>query len=80
MLHSQILASNFIKNYNPVPWFGAKQYIEILFQQFSNITTYIRVVENMLDQHYRVLFVSNPGDKLLKSRKTMGQIRPYFQQ
>ena len=50
MLQSQILASsNFSNNLNLVPWIGAQPCIQMLLRQFSNMTTYIRVVGKMPD-------------------------------
>ena len=49
-VHSDIMASlNFKKNYNLVPWTGEQPYIKMLFQLFSNLTTYVRVVGKLPD-------------------------------
>ena len=44
--------------------------------QFSSLTTYIRVLGKIMDQHIKVLLYSYPGDKVLQNRKNMGQICP----
>ena len=49
---------------------------EMLFWQFSNLTTYIRNVEKWTEEHFNVSLFSNPGEKVMKSRKTTGQICP----
>ena len=64
------------KNYNLVPWIGEQPNIEMLIQQFSNISIYIRVVVIMCDQHCNVLLFSNPWDKVLKNMETTEQICP----
>ena len=78
-LHSEILASlNFNKNKNLVPWIGEQWYIEMLFWQFFNITTCMRVVGQMPKQHFDALFFSNPGDKVLILVESGGQMCPGF--
>ena len=75
--HSQILTTpNFNMNWKLVPWIGEKQYIGLLFQQFSNITTYVSCVAKLSKLLFTESLFSNPGDKVLKSRKIMGQICP----
>ena len=48
----------------------------MLFRQFSNITIYVRVVGKMHNQHFIVLLFSNPGDKVQKRWKIIGQMCP----
>ena len=63
MSYSEIMATlNFIKNLNLVPWTGEHPYIEMLFQKFSYITLFVRVVGKILDQHFEALLSSNPGE------------------
>ena len=76
-LHSEILASiNINKTFNIVLWIGEKVYIKILFSQFSNIPTYIRVLEKLSDQHFNLLFFSNPRDKVMILVESRGKICP----
>ena len=66
--YPEILASiNFNQKWNSVPWIGDQPYIEILFQQFSNITIFVRVLGKLLDQHFNVSLYSNPGAMFLKT-------------
>ena len=46
------------------------------FSQFSNMTTYVRVVGKMQDQHFNVWLFSNPRDKVLILVESRGQIWP----
>ena len=48
----------------------------MLIQQFSNITTYIRVVGKLSELHVNVMFCSHPGDKFLIIAEIRGQICP----
>ena len=49
--------------------------------QFSNVTTYLKVVGKLSDSYFNVSLFSNPGDQVLKGKKqTMDQSVPYFQQ
>ena len=76
-LHSEILDSyNLYKNYNLSPWIGEQPYIDILFWKFYNLFTYVRVDGKLLKQHFTASLLSNPGEKVPKSRKTWGQICP----
>ena len=61
MFHSEIMTSK-----NLFPWIGEQPYIEMLFGQFSNINTYVKIVGKMQDQHFTVSIFSNPGDKTKK--------------
>ena len=77
MSHSQILTtSNFNMNWNFVPWIGEQRHIGLLFRQFSNITTYVSCVAKLSKLLFTEWLFSNPGDKVLKSKKIRGQICP----
>ena len=41
-----------------LPWIGEQPYTEMLFWQFSNINIYIKIVENIPDQHLNVWLIS----------------------
>ena len=76
MLHIEILASwHFYKNSkkNPRNCRTTKRW-NFFFWQFYNLTIDVRVVGKLLDPHSSVLLFSNPGEKILKSRKTVGKI------
>ena len=51
-------------------------YSEMLFWQFSNMTTYVRVVGKLQDWHFNVWLFSHPGDKVLILVERWGQICP----
>ena len=46
----------------------------MLFWQFLNMTTFVRVVGNMQDQHFNDWLFSNPVDKVLILVESRGQI------
>ena len=48
----------------------------MLFQQLSNLTPYVKVVGKILDQHFNVSMLSNPGKKVLILVESNGQICP----
>ena len=47
----------------------------MLLWQFSNINIYVKIVGKIQDQQFNVSLFSNPGDKIQKRVKPMGQIR-----
>ena len=76
-LHSQILATwNSSTNHDIVPWIGEELHIGAELQEFSRNDKYVRVPGKLSETHSKVLMFSNPGDKVLKSVKTRGQICP----
>ena len=58
------------------PWIGEQSYIEMLFRQFSNLTTYVSVFGKLLYQHFNLSLFSNPGVKVLILVESMVQICP----
>ena len=49
MLHSVILTSHYFERISNIfSWIGKYKYIEMLFTQFSNLMTYVRVVISTL--------------------------------
>ena len=50
----------------------------MLFQKNSYLTTYVKVVRKVLDQHFNKLLFSNPGEKFLILVESRGQICPVF--
>ena len=48
----------------------------MLFWHFSNLIIYVKIVGKILDQHLNKLLFSNPGDKVQKIWRTIGQICP----
>ena len=48
----------------------------MLFWQFSNINIYVKIVGKIPDQYLNVCLFSNPGDKVQKRWRIMGQICP----
>ena len=58
---------NFMKfkqKLEPSLWIGEQLYIEMLFWQFSNLTTNDRVDVKLSDLHINVSLFSNPGDNI----------------
>ena len=75
--HSKILTtSNFNMISKHVPWIGEQWYIGLLFQQFSNITTYVSCVAKLSKLLFTESLFSNPGDKVLILVESTGQIYP----
>ena len=77
MFYSEILASlNFNKNKKKFPRIREQPYTEILFCQFSNIITYVKIVGKILDQYLSVWVFPNLGDKVQIVVESTGQICP----
>ena len=71
-LHSEILSPpNFNAIYDLLPAIGGQWYIEILFRQFSIMTTYLRVYAKLSELHFNVSLSSNRGKKVLNSIKML---------
>ena len=51
----------------------------LFWQFFSNIIIYVKIVGKIPDQHLNQWLFSNPGDKVQKRWRTMGQICPVLQ-
>ena len=77
MLHSHILGAwKCLTLWNSVPAIGRQLFKEMLFWQFSTHKIYATVRGKLSELHYNALLVSNRGEKVMKRRKTMGQICP----
>ena len=61
-------------NWNFVPWIGEQPYIEMLFWQFYNLTTYARVVGKKQDQYFNIWLLSIQRDKVLILVESRGLI------
>ena len=54
---------------NPFPWMGEQPCMSMDIWQLSRNNTYVRIPEKLSEIHLCVLLLSNPGEKVLKSKK-----------
>ena len=81
MLHSRILTSlNFNNKFNLFPRIWEQPYIEMLFRQLSNITTYIRGRENCQTKISIYCYFPIQETMFEKDVKLQDIFVPYFQQ
>ena len=77
--HSEILSPwSFLTCWNGLPGIGRQLCIKMWFWHFCTHKIYVTVRGKFSETHFVALFFFNPGEKVWKARKTMGQSFPCF--